>query len=594
MDLTSLFNKGVRDVAWDSPEQVWAAAGNSSAGATGGLSLAAIRQQKRNLTPTEQYELSIAVNAAVNVISSQISKAKLRLFSRNGEEINGGPLYELFRRPSKRMTIRRFVREIVCWFNIAGEYAIHLQAGPDGVPVAMTALNPYALTIERPSQPRTLGDVAQWKYWWADGTTELIRADYLPFDKMFNPNHGTVRGLSPLVTGGVQVSGSVAAERYNKTHFDNGGIPSHLIVLPDGTPYQHRKDFEQRYLAEHGYFGDNAHKVMVVAGKDVRFESLEEPFQDGAFMQMMQRGDVKVAQLYRIPAINAGIYDKTRYDSAPEERKVFFEETLQPECESISECFQHQIVDPHFAFSKFSVSRPRRHGEKVLTKSMDCVFEKARFDRPDSSIIALIDTDTLPIANEIALAKMEHVEKLQEAAMISPADASEFVGLDIKDDREERSQIWSKKGIVCITKPELNAQLTPGVGGGPGGQKPGDGGAGAGSAPGGKPNKPSKSPAKKELTADDRNRLAQAKRTLFDLRKLALSKMDGGEMFGLADGDALNTGQDKAVWAEIRAARHALRKICEDGALDKAAKVEQAREWFNKYKPSHLRKMLGL
>ena len=37
----------------------------------------------------------------------------MRSFTRNGEEIIGGELYDLFRRPSPRMTTRRFISEIV-------------------------------------------------------------------------------------------------------------------------------------------------------------------------------------------------------------------------------------------------------------------------------------------------------------------------------------------------------------------------------------------------------------------------------------------------------------------------------------------------
>jgi HK97 family phage portal protein len=543
--------------------------------------------RRPNLSPMEQYAQSVAVNAAVNAIAAQISKAKVRLFARNnGEEINGGPLFDILNRPAPKMTTRKFIREIVCWYNIAGKYAIYMNAdGAGGTPTRLIPLCPYKLAHEKPTMPRHPGDVHQWRYTWCDGTVEHIRGDYIAYDRMFNPDPTSIDGLSPLVVGAVNTTAQVEAEKYNKVHFENAGVPSHIVVLPDGVPKQHREDFERKYRAEFGTYNSNAHKVMVVAGKDVDVKPIEQPFQDGAFMEMMKRQDLKVGQLYRVPAINMGIYDKTRFDTAGEERKLFLEETLTPECEAISECLQQQVVDVHFAFSKFSVSRPRKpSGNKFASKSAERLFEKARSEHPDSPIVVCIDSDTLPVANEVALARAEYLQKLREAAMLSPFDACEFLGLDFEDDRPERKEIWaSGTNIVCITKPELNAKLTPGVGGDAPGDKPKPGGGGE--------SKP-KPKTKKEITEQDRQRKTNLKTLIHKFRTLTLKRMADEQLWTIAETDGL-AGGDKVLAKEIAKARFRLRQIVKEHA-DKTSRIAAAKEYFDSLDGAYIRGALGL
>jgi hypothetical protein len=328
---------------------------------------------------------------------------------------------------------------------------------------------------------------------------------------------------------------------------------------------------------------------MVVAGKDVKVEQLEQPFQDGAFMEMMKRGDLKVGQLYRVPAVNMGIYDKTRFDTANEERKLFLEETLVPQCELISEALQAQLVDPFFAFSPVQRRRPRKpNGDEGMSKSLDRQFEKARSERADSNLVVLIDTDTLPIASDVALAKAEYAEKLKSTFMLSPRRAEEWCGFDFDDERPERDEIWAQNNVVCITDPKLNASLVPGVK--PDGEKP----AGDGDKP--KPaaeDKP-RPAAKKELSDDERALVEKAKRLFRGLRRLTLEKMaTDEELWSLSDADPLNDVGDARLKAEIRKARYAIREIIKKHAT-KEARMDAVRQWFNGVDRQYIRKVLGL
>ncbi len=118
----------------------------------------------------------------------------------------------------------------------------------------------------------------------------------------------------------------------------------------------------------------------------------------------------------------------------------------------------------------------------------------------------------------------EYAEKMRTAFMLSPQKAEEWVGLDFDDDRPERKELWVQNNQACVTRPELNSQLVPGVGAGPDG-KP------AAAKPGGDSPKPK---PKKALTDEDRARKLQLKTLIHKLRLLTLKTMaDGGDLAGV-------------------------------------------------------------
>ena len=156
--------------------------------------------------------------------------------------------------------------------------------------------------ISEPTVIRDLAQVKEWRYSWEDGVLAYYTTDQVCFDKMFNPM-SNVRGMSPILTGANEIGSSYEAGRYNKQYFENGAVPSHLLVLPEGTPRQTRLDVENRYLATFGIGDGNAHKVMVTSGGDVKVQELSQKTKDAEFVNLMSMNTQRIAQLFKVPAI---------------------------------------------------------------------------------------------------------------------------------------------------------------------------------------------------------------------------------------------------------------------------------------------------
>jgi hypothetical protein len=369
---------------------------------------------------------------------------------------------------------------------------------------------------------------------------------------------------------------------YNKTFFQNDSIPQGMLVLPEGLPRAQREDFERKFLSQFqsDHRRHNWHKMFVASGgKDVRFEPIEQPFQDGAFMESQKHSDEKIGQMFGVPPIEMHNLAKTRFDTADDERRMFAETTIQYHLGRLQRTIQTQLIDPYFALSEYETGKP-------VGKSLERQYEKARTGKGPGSIVLLLDADTMPIMVSVRASIIESAKAFRDTTMASAEATNKYFNIELDDPQNDelRKEVWAQNNIICLSDPSRNAELVPGI-------KPGE--AGGDGPPKPAADKPKPKP-KKELSAAERKRLDYAKATLFKIRKLALAHISDGEMFGLADGDALNTENDKAVWGEIRQVRHALRSICEDAALDKAAKVEAAKAWLGRYDKPHIRKVLGL
>jgi HK97 family phage portal protein len=537
--------KGFADAIWTPSDD------GAESGGTAGLSMAARRGRDKSLTPIESDQSVIAVYAAVDAIARNISKAHWRVFDRDGNEDLDGPLTQTLKRPNPSMGCRQFTYELLSWHLLLGEYAASRHLGSqEGGKQDLYLLAPHRLQVEKPEDKRVRGrqDVQQWRYSGWDGQDILIRDDHVVFNARFNPTD-PLRGLSPLIVGQLTASTIHSTGQYNKNYFDNGAIPSHVIQLGEGVPRKERLDFERKYLSEYSLYHSNAFKAMVVSGSDVKVHPLEQPLQEGAFMELGKWDVQQIAMLFKVPAIEIGIYDKTRFDTAAEERKQFMESTLQPEMDNLSEVFQYQVAE-HFRYTAGGTKKkPGSEGSRKMKEA----FTKAMDQREDSKWVVLLDPDTMPIMGDVNLARAEHAEKLRETFLISPREAEKFVGLEFDEGNPERDDIYCPKTHQNITHPEKNPEFMLA-------ERQAEAKAKAEAA---KP-KPSASPAKKkELTLEERKKVKAVERFYREFRRLILKRLDGDQLFDLTEADELaqKHGVDEDLKKQIRLDRHAIREL---------------------------------
>lgn len=546
MDMTKGLEDGWVDTNVSDPEDI------------GRVGVVAAENVARNLSPADAYQGVVAMHKAVSVKARNLSKARWRLFDANTEEeIIGGPAWEFLRNPAPKLSMQQLTYTTVSTLNIQGEFAVYLwRRRGDDYPSMMLPIDPGRLKILRPSNkpPNSLDEIIQWTYLWHNGDSEDVRADHVIFDRFYNPTD-PIRGLSPAVVGAIDIGIRYSAGKYNKDTFDNGNIPSHIVTLGEGVGRQQREDFTRRYLQEFSFARGNAHKAMVASGKDIDVKILDQQ-KEGSFEALMRMSDEQVYTLYGIPPIEAGIIDKSRYDTANEERKLFVESTLMPEADMLSTAFQLQLIDPHFGLA------PTQRKKVELSRGMKQRLERVRYERPDSNVIILLDLDTLPIMASVKAAMIATAKEFKDTLDMSAKELAEYFDIDLPE-REERNDVWKLNNYLNISKPEFNAKLQPKAAPGP---------ADATKKP------PGPKAAKKSIDPDT---LKGAEKVIRKLRKLTFEGLDAGELWSLADADALAESSGLDMKKAIRSMRHHLRTIyttVEDGE----GRTDEVKHYLNR------------
>lgn len=539
--------KGLSDAHWNQSVQL---------GQIGNISVRAANAQEKTLTPKQCYELSIAVRSAIGAITSEIAQARVRAIDRNGREIVAGPLYDFLRKPAPRMPMRKWAEWMLMWYNIAGETAARIVPGTIDRPIeAAWPLDPYRLTHLSPQIPNHINDITMWQYFHNDGTVDKFTSWRLAYDAMFNPNV-SVRGLSPLITGSIEAGTGYAAARYRKNYFDNGAIPSNMLILGEGMSRQQREDITERYLSEFGFANNNSHKTFVVSGKDVKFERIQGEPQEGAFVDLSRWTDQQIALLYRVPPILMHYDTTTKFDNANEQRTIFVEKTLMPQMSMLSELLQYQIVDPYFS----SVSNQTE--KAVMTKAVETAYEQMRDERDGSGIIVFFDPDTLPIMAAVKAALIEQASKFKETLDMSANEVISYFKLDIPY-RPERDDVWKDQRYLNITHPEFNEKIRVFTQNGP---------SGAGKTSDGN-DEPEKKPKR------DKDKDARVEKAVRTLRKLTLEGLDTDSLWSLEAAD--NAVADKSLMKAVRVIRHELKQAI----ANEPDKKDAAKAFFNALDP---------
>jgi phage portal protein BeeE len=588
------------DAAWESPGSVVS---------PGGLTMSARVGLSKNLTPEECFALSVSFQAGVAAYDRNLSRCQLRIFTRSGEEVESGKPVQFFKRPAPGLSYRQWASCFIHWWLIRGEVVAKLQTDGDGRLYAVLPLEPGRLQPDGNGRYKDALDVPRWRYLWRDGEQEKIPSGRLLYDAAFNPLPNDIRGLSPALTGGVEMTAQRNALLWAKRYFDNSTQPGGMLILPEGVPRQQREDVERKFTQDFGATYGNAHRTFVISGsKDVKWEPIEQGFSDkDAFHDLQKSMNRKVGQLLGVPDIEmGGVDDDTRFKSAPEARKVFFEQRLAPLAERFSDLFQHQLVDPFMrgmSRSDYAVARPRNNRQpdkKGFSRGMGECYEKALADRPDASFVVLIDTDTSPISDDVQLARSINMIAFRDATMCSPKDACENFKVDIQNDDPVRSIIWTDQKYLPASDPELAKKLIPGLvpkpagesGSGGGGSKPAKAFADTAEVGASATDVPDSRPT--PLSPDQKDTLAKAVRLVRSLRRLTMETLAKGELWSLSDADAINE-LGAPLHTEIRQVRFALRQLQKQHGDDRDALLAAARKLFNELqKDSHLKSALGL
>jgi HK97 family phage portal protein len=279
---------------------------------------------------SDNYLLNAWVCIAVNILTRNIARADF-IVEKGGSEVQGGPVFDLFRKPNGHLSRFDLWKETAAWWSLEGE--AFWWFGPDyggGLPKEIFILNPRNMRLESATlgKPLKLGG----RRWFYQTGTELIPilSDELIHFKEWNP-WNPLRGVNPLVSLALELEQDYYANKANSQLLKNNAIPQGILKTEQTLRPEEADQLEKRWESKYGAV--KAGRKIAVLGKGTSFEALAFTPEVVKLFELKRWNLYTILAKYGIPPRVANINDKSSALSGKdttEQHAAFWNYTLIP------------------------------------------------------------------------------------------------------------------------------------------------------------------------------------------------------------------------------------------------------------------------
>ena len=173
------------------------------------------------------------------------------------------------------------------------------------------------------------------------GRAESFEYDDIAFMKTDNP-FNDLRGMSPteVILDEIAIDKDVA--RVVRSYYANDTRVGLLLIPKHNLNPADNERFMEIWKAQNQ--GVNKAGKPVLMPYDMSVERVQNPMtlDDMSLRESTRR---EIAAGYGVPLSMAGGWDDAKYQSLPEQRKSFYEETIIPECENIADFINQDVIE---------------------------------------------------------------------------------------------------------------------------------------------------------------------------------------------------------------------------------------------------------
>lgn len=329
-------------------------------------------------TLVSAYQQSTWVYACVAIKAQQLAGCRFALaaITRTGEdEIDQGPLFELFAQPHEQLDRFAFWELISTWLDLRGEaFVIVLDragaiirisdlARGRGKPAQMLVLSPDRMN-HRVSLNRLIG----WQYS-ASSQEPFPSENFLPEEvlhlRLPNP-FDFWRGMSPLSVARLAADSDYASAQMERGLVKNNGSVQNIIRTDQQLSEEQRLQFEAAYKSSLRSAG-SAHRPLFLSGG----MEVQKPELSAADMQFLESRKFKrqeICSVFRVPQELLGFTEDANRSVGDAARLNFIENTMMPLGDRIEAAFKKitrvggENVCGYFDWDELPVMQAARRG----------------------------------------------------------------------------------------------------------------------------------------------------------------------------------------------------------------------------------------
>ncbi len=300
------------------------------------LKIANAEDEAQGQSVTDAYKQVAWVNIAIDKRSSNIARAKWKLF--NGDtEVTSGPVYNLFRDVNPYMSKYQLFEATSSWLDNRGECFWLFEPDMVGTPTQIWIPDPMQMKAKLDSN----NQIPLWNY---EIKTEVI--PYLPDQlihfKLWNP-WNAYRGINPLIAMDTELSQDFLSGISNLNMLTNGSVPEGLLSSEQRIDEAEAEQIKKRWLDKHR--GARKSHIISVLGQGVKYQSIQKTPAEMEYFKLKQWSRETILSKHGIPPVLAGLTDSpatlsgddtkdqlaTMWNQALIPRLTFIEQKLETE-----------------------------------------------------------------------------------------------------------------------------------------------------------------------------------------------------------------------------------------------------------------------
>ena len=301
----------------------------------------------QNFSLSQSYNRIAWVHSCVNIIATTASSAPLAFFEGEPEPSNRiedleHPVNQLFLTPKEPEipSLRVLLAQTFTYLGISGEIFWVFQRNKGRLD-----------TIELKSGLKPVfakgatGDLIGWKYTDTAGKTITYTVEQVLPILYFNPGD-PYSGLSPLNAARLSIETEYNIAGWNSSFFKSG-MKNPLLLQAKGTLTKDQKGEIKKEIQNYYSGIDGGHGAVLLQGH-IDVTPLSMSPKDVDFVQGKKLNREEIISIYGVPPALVGIFEYANYSNVKEQRKIFWENTLLPKMEKITDLIQANVLNKEF------------------------------------------------------------------------------------------------------------------------------------------------------------------------------------------------------------------------------------------------------
>lgn len=336
------------------------------------------------------------VHACVSAIGKAVSSVPLVIQRQTPdgdmEPVESGPLFDLFARPNKLMSQRKFLTSLTQTQQLYGEtMVLMMEKKPNGVISYIDPSETFDVPDELwPVRGDLLDEIIDektqlpraWRMSTQSGTLE-IPDESLVHVAAANP-YNPIRGMGPMQAAYRTAAKDFVLDRYDEALLQNSGSPGGILSV-DG----HLTDSDQRAISDawreaHGR--PDSHRRTAVLPQGTKYEEIGFSPQEMEFMEMRGWNRETIMAIFGVTKPIIGLTEGLNYASSMSAFRTFYEVTIVPFLDFLSDEIETKFIrrlrgpesEYHIGFDLSGVAALREDADSKVERTIKLFAQGGR------------------------------------------------------------------------------------------------------------------------------------------------------------------------------------------------------------------------